>query len=246
MTQVEICCGSLEDGLAAYQGGAKRIELNSALYLGGLSPSLASLKLLKEKTDLEIICMVRPRGAGFHYSDTETEEMMEQARIFLENGADGIAFGFLKEDGTIDEEKTKGMIDLIHSYGKSAVFHRAFDVTPNPDQAIQTLISLGIDRVLTSGQKATAIEGEEEIAKLQKLYGDQIEILAGSGINENNAKSLIEKTGICQVHSSAKGLFEDPTTKSAGVSYSYQSAPHELCFEKTDADKVHRLIESLG
>lgn len=96
MKQVEICCGSYEDGIAAFLGGAKRIELNSALSVGGLSPSVIVLEQLKKKTDLKIICMVRPRAGGFCFGQTETQIMMEEAKLFLEKGADGCAFGFLK------------------------------------------------------------------------------------------------------------------------------------------------------
>lgn len=99
---IEICCGSYEDAINAYRGGAKRIELNSALYLGGLTPSIATLELIKRNTDLEVICMVRPRGAGFCYSDLEKKQIFAEAKALLERGADGLAFGFLTEDRTID------------------------------------------------------------------------------------------------------------------------------------------------
>ena len=107
---VEICCGSYEDALNAYYGRAKRIELNSALHLGGLTPSIASLKLTKKNTNLKIITMIRPRGAGFCYNDIEFEVMKEDARCMLENKADGIAFGCLNQDGSINEKQTKEMI----------------------------------------------------------------------------------------------------------------------------------------
>ena len=115
---IEICCGSYEDALNAYYGGAKRIELNSALYLGGLTPSVASLKLIKETTDLKVICMVRPRGGGFCYSDSEFKQLLGEAKDLLENGADGLAFGFLRENREIDLEKTKILISLIKDYKK--------------------------------------------------------------------------------------------------------------------------------
>ena len=95
---IEICCGSYEDALAAWKGGAERIELNSALYLGGLTPSIGSLRLVKENTGLKVISMVRPRGAGFNYTEAETEQMFADARILMENGSDGLAFGFLTSE----------------------------------------------------------------------------------------------------------------------------------------------------
>ena len=99
---IEICCGSYYDALMAYKGGAKRIELNSALYLGGLTPTLASLIMTKENTDLKVICMVRPRSAGFCYLDEDYEVMLRDAELLLKNGADGIAFGFLDENSEIE------------------------------------------------------------------------------------------------------------------------------------------------
>ena len=158
---IEICCGSYEDAINAYRGGAKRIELNSALYLGGLTPSIATLELIKRNTDLEVICMVRPRDAGFCYSDLEKKQIFAEAKALLERGADGLAFGFLTEDRTIDLESTQKMVNLVHSYGKTAVFHRAFDCVKDEKTAINELIKLNVNRVLTSGLKATVIEGKE-------------------------------------------------------------------------------------
>ncbi|MCD7839149.1 MAG: copper homeostasis protein CutC, partial [Erysipelotrichaceae bacterium] len=197
---VEICCGGYEDALNAYRGGAKRIELNSALHLGGLTPSLASLILTKQNTDLEVICMVRPRGAGFCYSENEFEVMKYDAKLFMENGCDGLAFGFLDKIGNIDKDKTKQMIDIVKLYHGATVFHRAFDCVSNPYEAIEILIDLGIDRILTSGLENKAMDGKSLIKDLQVKYGHQIQILAGSGINATNAKTIMNETGIYQVH----------------------------------------------
>ena len=242
---IEICCGSYQDGIAAYKGGARRIELNSALSVGGLTPSLASLIRLKKETDLKIICMVRPRAAGFCYDKEDIEIMLEDAKIMLENGADGIAFGFLCEDCTMDVDSTMKMVDLIHSYGGEAVFHRAFDVVKNPYVAMEQLIDLKVDRVLTSGQKQKAIEGKELIKGLQEKFGSKIEILAGSGINASNAKELMEYTGISQVHSSCKNYKKDETTKSNFVSYSYLDGDHVFDYDVVDVDVVKKLVLSV-
>ena len=139
---LEICAGSYYDALEACKGQADRIELNSALHLGGLTPSLASLILTKTSTDLKVICMVRPRGGGFCYGEADTQTMYADAKLLLENGADGIAFGFLNEDYTIDIPKTEHMVSIIKQYNKEAVFHRAFDCTDDPYSSIETLIKL--------------------------------------------------------------------------------------------------------
>ena len=243
---VEVCTGGYTDCMAAAKGGAQRVELNSALSVGGLTPSTAVLKRVKRETDLKVICMVRPRAAGFCYDETEFSIMMDEAKELLDAGADGIAFGFLHEDAAIHLPYTKAMIKLIHQYGKEAVFHRAFDVVKDPVKAMEQLIECGVDRLLTSGQQAAAMEGAALIRTLQQRYGDQIEILAGSGVNEGNVKTLLEMTGICQVHSSCKAYQKDPTTKQHAVSYSYLPSPHEYDFDVVDEQRVKALIHAIS
>lgn len=122
----------------------------------------------------------------------------------LEHGADGIAFGFLKEDQTLDTERTKEVIYLIHEQGREAVFHRAFDCVADQKKTIEQLIGLGADRILTSGGAPDVWSGRERLKQLQKEYGSEIEILAGSGVNENNVRELMTYTGVHQVHSSCR------------------------------------------
>lgn len=245
-TIVEVCCGSYYDALEAYRGGADRIELNSALVVGGLTPTTATLRLIKEKIpQLPVICMVRPRGAGFCYTKEEFEVMKAECRELLETGADGIAFGCLKEDATLDFEKNKDLLSIIKSYNKETVFHRAFDCVSDPFEVIEQLIALGVDRVLTSGLMEKAIEGADTIRSLQERYGDRIQILAGSGVNASNAKRLIETTGIHQIHSSCKDWKMDPTTKANGVSYSIAEGKRESMYDVVSAALVEKLISSI-
>lgn len=244
-TTVEICTGSYADCMAAFHGGAERVELNSALSVGGLTASVAVLRRVKKETTLKVICMVRPRAGGFCYDEAETKIMMEEARLLLENGADGIAFGFLHADGTVHRERTLQMSELIHSFGKEAVFHRAFDVTKDPFQAMEVLLSCKIDRLLTSGQRAKAMQGSELIAQLQDRFGDRIEILAGSGVNAQNAGALLARTGIRQVHSSCKGYRLDPTTASEHVSYAYLDDAHAMEYDVVEETLVRALIDAL-
>lgn len=190
--------------------------------------------------------MVRPRAGGFCYDEAETKIMMEEARLLLENGADGIAFGFLHADGTVHRERTLKMSELIHSFGKEAVFHRAFDVTKDPFQAMEVLLSCKIDRLLTSGQRAKAMQGAELIAQLQDRFGDRIEILAGSGVNAQNAGELLARTGIRQVHSSCKGYRLDPTTASEHVSYAYLDDAHAMEYDVVEETLVRALIDALS
>ena len=238
----EVCAGSVQDCINAQLGGADRVELNSALHLGGLTPSLAMLKLVKEKTSLKVICMDRPRAAGFCYDDVEIETMFEDAKILLENGADGISFGFLNSDATINVIETKKMVELIHQYQKEAVFHRAFDCVDDPMHAIKQLIDCGVDRILTSGLQPTALQGSSVIAKLQSEFGNQIELLAGSGINANNIRALKEQTGLHQFHGSCKEWCKDPTTTVGNVSYAYHESDDYDC---VSLEKVKSIVQEL-
>lgn len=242
---IEICCGSYEDALASYRGGAKRIELNSALYLGGLTPSVGALRLTKRHTDLKVIAMVRPRAAGFHYGPEDFETMKTDTEVMMQNGADGIAFGCLDAEGNIEEVQTAEIIKIIKKYDGEVVFHRAFDCVKDPYASIEKLIAMGVDRILTSGLKAKAMDGMELIADLQEKYGDRIELLAGSGMNASNAREMMEKTGISQVHSSCKGWKNDPTTTGAEVSYSYAVSPHENDYDTVDEALVKALIQAV-
>ena len=242
---VEICTGSYLDALNAYKGGAKRIELNSALALGGLTPSLSSLILTKQNTDLKVICMIRSRAGGFCYDEEEFKQMLMEAKLLLQNGADGLAYGFLNDDKTIDINKTNIMTKLVKEFDKEAIFHRAFDITPNPYRVIEDLIDLKIDRILTSGQKAKAIDGLDLIKDLQSKYGDKIEILAGSGVNSTNASYIMNYTGISQVHSSCKNYLIDPTTIGKDVNYSYLQSPNEDKYDIVDQELVRKLLNSI-
>jgi copper homeostasis protein len=148
---LEICCGSIDDAIEAENGGADRVELCSALFLDGLTPSVGTIQEAKRRLKIPIMGMVRPRGGGFAYSEAEVATMERDAEAAVENGADGVVFGILQSDGRIDIPRCRRIRHLIGKH--QAVFHRAFDVTPDPFQALEQLVDLGITRVLTSGKK---------------------------------------------------------------------------------------------
>src|SRR5215469_11620229 len=154
---LEICCGSIDDAIESEKGGADRVELCSALFLGGLTPSIGTIQEAKQRLKIPIIVMVRPRGGGFCYTDAEFATMERDTAAAIEAGADGIVFGILTNDGKLDRQRVQRIRKLIGN--KQAVFHRAFDVTPDPYAALEELIDLGIIRVLTSGQKDTVPQG---------------------------------------------------------------------------------------
>lgn len=239
---VEVCAGSVRDCVVASKYGATRVELNSGLHLGGLTPSLATLIQAKKLSDVSIICMVRPRGGGFCYDAYEKDTILADAKLLLQHGADGLAFGFLTEDRTIDVEWTKKLIDLCHEFGKEAVFHRAFDCAVDLDVAIQQLITLGCDRILTSGGQENVVKGTEMLAYLQRQYGEQIELLMGSGVSFENVVEVMRATHITQCHASCKGWVKDQTTKGNGVDYSYGEP---MCYDEVNEEKLERLMNAV-
>ncbi|UTC61962.1 copper homeostasis protein CutC [Treponema sp. OMZ 787] len=241
---IEICAGSFEDAVMAEKAGASRIELNSSLFLGGLTPSLGTLRLVKKETGLKVMTMVRPRAAGFFYSSYEYKTMIEDAKLFMDNGADGLVFGFLKKDGTIDAKRCEALIKIAGSRDK--VFHRAIDVVPEPLKALDELISLGFTRVLTSGQEPTAYEGAGLIAEMVKRAKGRIEILPGGGITEKNAAKLIKLIGVDQIHFAALKRRVEPSTK-ANPSIYYGGAlyPPEDSIEVAGLDEMIGIIKSL-
>ena len=196
--------------------------------------------------DTQMLILLNPNNPmGNVYTDEEFETMLCDTRLMMENGADGIAFGCLTKDGEIDVVQTKQIIDIIKEYNGEVVFHRAFDCVKNADEAMETLISLHVDRVLTSGLKAKAMDGIDMIAHLQEKYGDKIQILAGSGMNASNALEMMEKTGIWQVHSSCKSWRNDPTTSGVDVNYCYAAAPHENDYDVVSEELVRKIVNSV-
>ena len=206
---IEICIGNVQDAIKASKYPIDRIELNSALELGGLSPSLETLKYLKEKIDTKICCMVRPRGGDFFYTEDELMVMLKDAKNLLENGADGIVFGFLNEDRTIDIKRTRMMSELIHSYAREAVFHKAFDELDDLDEGTKILIDCKIDRILTSGKAVypDILKGCKKINVLNNKYGDKIQFLPGGGVRIENIRDVLKTSCVKQIHMTSKKEF---------------------------------------
>lgn len=199
---LEVCVDSFSSLLIAKEAGADRIELCSALNIGGLTPSYGLMKQARDIGDIEIFVMIRPRSGNFFYHDTELETMKEDIQLAKEMGFHGLVTGVLKRDGKIDLER---MAELVEEAGPlKLVLHRAFDHAKNPEEDMEALIHMGIGRILTSGQRETALEGKAYIAKLEKKYGHRIAIMPGSGVNASNIEELHELTGCREYHMSGK------------------------------------------
>ena len=235
---LEICCATLYDVMAAAKAGADRIELNSAFYLGGLTPTAGTLRLAKKACSLPMIAMVRPRGGGFCYNEEEYATMLCDAELLLQEGAEGIVFGCLTADKKVDKDKNKALTDLAHRYGKEAVFHKAFDCIEDQECALKELIALGVDRVLTSGGGKAALDKAEHLAYLIKTYGEKIAVLPGGGIRAGNVETLIRATGANQIHTACAGFLEDPTAAGNAVSYAYRQDSNPERYEAVDPAQV--------
>ena len=208
--KIEICLESIESVLAAEAGGADRVEFCADLFEGGTTPSLGSFKTARKHSKIAMNVMIRPRGGDFCYSDLEFEAMKEDVRLFREAGADGIVFGILTPDGEIDVQRSKEIIALARPC--SVTFHRAFDMTPNASRSLETLIDLGVDRLLTSGLEATVIEGLETLKMLVRQAGDRIIVMPGCGITERNFVYLQQQVGAKEYHVFVPGAYESKMT----------------------------------
>lgn len=195
---LEVCVNSVESAVAAEKGGADRVELCDNLMEGGTTPSLGSIEIARKLLKIALHVIIRPRGGDFLYSDLEFEIMKRDIEICRNLGVDGVVFGVLKADGEIDFERNSELINIARPM--SVTFHRAFDVTKNGINSLQTLIELNANRVLTSGQEATAFEGLETISELVEIAKDKIIVIACGGLNERNIRKFIEKTKVKEVH----------------------------------------------
>ena len=208
MALLEVCCGNLESVDAAVAGGARRIELCADLELDGLTPPMAWLRAVKERyPDLTVHVLIRPREGDFVYSPEEAELMALQIEAALTFGADGIVIGCLTPDDEVDLPLTEALVSLI-DHRASITFHRAFDRCRHPFKALEQIIGLGCDRILTSGQAPTVEEGADRLRRLRRRAQGRIIILPGGGVTPENAARLLAFTGCTEIHASATEIVE--------------------------------------
>jgi copper homeostasis protein len=241
---VEIVCCSVDDCVEAIAGGADRIELCGAITVGGLTPSLGTLIEAKRRVKLPIVAMVRPRGAGFDYTEAEFATMLADAEQLLDKGADGLVFGVLRGDGCLDVDRMSKLVELCGT--KDKVCHRCFDVVPNPGEALEQLIDLGITRLLTSGQRAFAADGAELIRKLVEQAKGRMEILPAGGLRMHNITDFLTETGCSCVHLAP---FIEQTDRSTlgnpEIEYAPTSLPKESVYHLIDRAQVAAVVETV-
>ncbi len=241
---LEVAIASVEDALVAQAGGADRLELNAALALGGLTPSLGTLLEVRRAAALPLVVMVRPRPGGFCYSDEDFRVMRRDLDLALEHGAEGVAFGVLHADGTIDQDRCRQLVEQAGA--RQTVFHRAFDVTPDPFAAMEQLIDLGVRRAMTSGQEESAYHGAPLIAELVRRAAGRIEVLPAGGINRFTVADVLARTRCDQVHASLRAGRPDPSTAARPqVSFGGALRQPEDRFDATSAEAVAWMREML-
>jgi copper homeostasis protein len=204
--QIEVCVDSAEGCAAAHEGGADRVELCASLSEGGLTPSLGTIEIARAVAPIPIVLMIRPRAGDFVYSPHELAVMERDIHYAKELDVAGVALGVLRADGTVDRERTRALVELARPL--EVCFHRAFDMTRDPLEALETLIGLGIERVLTSGQSASALEGVECIAALVRAARGRIAVMAGGGVRAENVRHIVDASGVSAVHTSARASAE--------------------------------------
>lgn len=241
---LEMCIDSVESAIAAQQGGADRVELCDNLMEGGTTPSAGTIALARRHIDIGLNVIIRPRGGDFCYSDVEFDVMKYDIETARQLGANGVVIGLLTPDGAVDVERSRVLIDLARPL--SVTFHRAFDVSRDPFEALESLIALGVDRVLTTGQEGTLLEGLDLVADLVRRAGDRI-IIMGGGVTERTAARIVAQTGLTELHTlytvsvDSAMRFRNPRAYMGG-----ELRPPEFSRMVTSADRVRALRQVLS
>jgi copper homeostasis protein len=236
---LEIAANSLASALAAEAGGADRIELCSALELGGLTPSHATIALARERIRIPLYVLIRPRAGNFVYAGCEFETMQHDIESCRALGCDGVVIGALDDGGQVDEANGRRLVDAAGGIG--VTFHRAIDAGADPLRALERVIALGCERVLTSGGRRDAISGAAVIRAMVLRAAGRIRVMAGAGINAANAGKLRALTGAVEFHASAKRALPSRANRAPGRELGMDAG--EL---RTDAAEVRAIVAALA
>ena len=237
--QVEVCAYSLESCLNAQKAGASRVELCGGLGEGGTTPSAGLIRLARKVLSIDLYVMIRPRGGDFVYDEDELDTMRQDIQVARELGADGVVLGVLLPDGQVDVARTRELIELARPMG--VTFHRAFDCTADPFEALEDCISAGAERILTSGQKPTASEGKDLLARLVAASAGRIEIMAGAGVTARTASELLA-SGVQALHLTGKAVRPGKQTFfPVGISMA-SSVPDERQVVYSDLAQVEAVV----
>lgn len=235
--QLEVIAFTIESCLLIQKAGAHRIELCDNPADGGTTPSYGFLKKARELVSIDLYPMIRPRGGDFLYNADEFEMMKEDILICKDLGCDGVVIGLLNADGTIDKKRTASLIELAYPLG--VTFHRAFDRTRDAMEALETLIEIGCERVLTSGLTPDVTQGTDMLTQLLTAADNRIIIMPGSGVRSNNIKELAQQTGATEFHTSAR------TSISSKMSYSNKKLNETLNTIIVDEEEIRKTLLEL-
>ncbi len=240
---IEACVTSVFSAMNAEKGGALRVELCDNLIEGGTTPGAGTITLARAKLSIKLYVMIRPRGGDFCYSPLEFDIMKEDVKTAVSLGADGIVAGILMPDGSIDRERMGILRDLAGSCRFTC--HRAFDMTADKQRALDDLMGLGIERVLTSGGKNKAPEGKELISKLVQQAGNDIIVMPGSGVNENTIRELRAFTGAREFHVTGRSLFPGRMIyRNPDISMGGDASVPEYDQWETDPERIRKIVET--
>lgn len=242
MIKLEICTSSLESALQAVKAGAKRIELCDNLKEGGTTPPLSWAEEIIQSYDIQVFILIRPLGGDFLYTDNEYSTMKRDINHFAKAGCRGIVIGILTKKGKVDKERTRQLVELAKSYNMSVTFHRAIDRTENIFDAMEDIIELGCDRILTSGGTKNTIEGKETIKKMIDQANSRIIIMPGGGINENNIRQLAQYTKAKELHGSFSCIKKTEMTFIKSTVDSYEN---DYTTQVSSSEKIKKAIEQI-
>ena len=238
---IEICVDSVAGAMAAQTGGANRVELCDNLLEGGTTPSAGCIKVARQNLRIGLQIIIRPRGGDFLYSDQEFSVMREDVEIAKQLGADGVVLGLLTASGDVDKTRTEELVSLARPM--NVTFHRAFDMCRDAESALEDLITLGIDRVLTSGQEASCVEGLELLSMLQKQAARRIVVMPGGGITARNVRRIVDATGVSEIHLSARTSAESGMSfRNTRVFMGGALRPPEFSLKTTDPKAVAAVV----
>ena len=235
--KLEVIGFTIESCLIAQAAGAHRIELCNNPSEGGTTPSYGFIKAAREKLTIELYPIIRPRGGDFLYSETEFEIMKADVQLCKDLDCNGVVIGILLPNGTVDKERCKQLVDIAYPMGVS--FHRAFDRTADPFKALEDIISIGCERILTSGQKPSVNEGMQLLVDLVQQANKRIIIMPGSGVRAENIVALANQTNALEFHTSAR------ININSKMEFINKSMNEQLITVAADSNEIKRIIEQL-
>ncbi|MFD1255359.1 copper homeostasis protein CutC [Mucilaginibacter terrae] len=239
---LEVCANSVQSAIAAQAGGASRIELCDNLHQGGTTPSYGQIKIVRQLIQIPVHVLLRPRTGDFLYTHNEFEVIKADLNYAALADCQGIVTGILNANGTVDKFRCAQLVEIAQQAGMRTTFHRAFDLCADMYQALEDIIELGFDCILTSGGKTTAIEGASKITQLIQRAAGRIVIMPGGGVSEHNVADLVHFTGANEIHSSAKVRRKSAMTFKNTHIIIGSTFSDEYDLDETDADRVKNII----